>query len=51
MKILRSVPIIRVVAAADVTAGPAQSQVYPAIAELEALRATATTWTVGSHKV
>ena len=51
MEMLRRVSILRVVAAADVTAGLAQSQMYSAIAELEALLATAATWTIGSHKV
>jgi hypothetical protein len=51
MEMLRRVSILRVVAAANVTAGPAQSQMYPAIAELEALLATETAWAVGSHKL
>jgi hypothetical protein len=51
MEVFGRVPILRVVAATDVPTGPAESQVYPSIAELEALLATATTWTVGSYKV
>jgi hypothetical protein len=43
MEMLGRVPILRVVAATDVPTGPAESQVYPSIAELEALLATATT--------
>jgi len=51
LEVLSRVPILRVVAATDMPAGPAQSQVHPGIAELEALLATATTWTIGPHKV
>jgi hypothetical protein len=51
MEMLSRVPILRIVAATDVSAGPAEPQMDPGIAELEALLATATTWTVGSHKV
>jgi hypothetical protein len=51
MEMLGRVPILRVVAATDVSAGPAEAQMDPGIAQLEALLATATTWTVGSHKV
>ena len=51
MEMLGRVPILRIVAATDVSAGPAEAQMDPGIAQLEALLATATTWTVGSHKV
>src|SRR4029077_5045568 len=50
MEVLGRVPILRVIAATDMPAGPAKSQVHPSIAELEALLATATTWTIGAHK-
>jgi hypothetical protein len=45
------VPILRIVAAADMAAGSAEPQMHPSIAELEALLATATTWTVGPHNL
>jgi hypothetical protein len=51
MEMLGRVPILRVVAATDVSAGPAEAQMDPGIAQLEALLATATAWTVGSHKI
>jgi len=51
MEMLGRVPILRIVAAADVPTGPADSQMDPAVAQLEALLATATTSTVSSHKV
>jgi hypothetical protein len=51
MEVLGRVPILRVVAATDMPASPAQSQVHPGIAELEALLATATTWTIGPHEI
>jgi hypothetical protein len=51
MEMLGRVPILRIVAATDLSAGPAEPQMDPGIAELEALLATATTWAVGSHKV
>ncbi|HWS65560.1 MAG TPA: hypothetical protein VN325_22605 [Steroidobacteraceae bacterium] len=44
-------PVLRVIAATDMPAGPAQSQVHPGIAELEALLATTTTWTIGPHEI
>src|SRR4029077_143917 len=50
MEVLSRVPILRVIAATDMPAGPAKSQMHPSIAELEAFLATATTWTIGSHK-
>jgi hypothetical protein len=50
MEVLSRVPILRVIAATDVPAGPAKSQMHPSIAKLEALLATATTWTIGSHE-
>jgi len=51
MEMLGRVPILRIVAATDLCAGPAEAQMDPGIAQLEALLATASTWTVGSHKV
>jgi hypothetical protein len=51
LEMLSRVPILRIVAATDVSAGPAEPQMDPGIAELEALLATATMWAVGSHKV
>ena len=51
MEMLGRVPILRIVAATDMCAGAAKAQMDPGIAQLEALLATATTWTVGSHKV
>jgi hypothetical protein len=51
MEMLGRVPILRIVAATDVSAASAKAQVDPAIAQLEALLATATARTVGSHKV
>src|SRR5256884_8145682 len=45
------VPILRVVAATDMPAGPAESQMDPDIAELEALLATATTRPIGPHEI
>jgi hypothetical protein len=50
MEVLSRVPILRVIAATDMPAGPAKSQVHPSIAELEALLAPATTGTIASHK-
>ena len=50
MEMLGRVPILRIVAATDVSAGPAEPQVDPGIAQFEALLATAAPWTVGSHK-
>jgi hypothetical protein len=47
MEMLGRVTILRIVAATDVSAGPAEAQMDPSIAQLEALLATATTWTVG----
>ena len=51
MEVLSRVPILRVVAATDMPAGPAESQVHPGIAELEALLATATTRLIGPHEI
>ena len=51
MEMLGRVPILRIVAAADVHIGPAESQVYPSIASLEALLATAITRAIGPHEV
>jgi hypothetical protein len=51
LEVLSRVPVLRIIAATDVSAGPAESQMDPGIAQLEALLATATTWAVGSHKV
>jgi len=51
MEMLGRVPILRIVAAADVPTGPAESQMDPGVAQLEALLATATARVVGSHKV
>jgi hypothetical protein len=50
MEMLGRVPILRIVAATDVSAGPAEPQVDPGIAQFEALLATPAPWTVGSHK-
>ena len=51
MEVLGRMSILRVVAATDMPAGPAQSQVHPGIAELEALLATATTRLIGPHEI
>ena len=51
MEVLSRVPILRVVAATDMPAGPAESQVHPSIAELEALLAPATTRLIGPHEI
>jgi hypothetical protein len=51
MEMLGRVPILRIVAATDVSTGPAEAQMDPGIAQLEAFLATATAWTRGSRKV
>jgi hypothetical protein len=51
MEMFGRVPIFGIVATTDVSAGPAVAQMDPSIAQLKALLATATTWTVGSYKV
>jgi hypothetical protein len=51
MEVLSRVPILRVVAATDMPAGPAESQMDPSIAELEALLATVTTRLIGPHEI
>jgi len=51
MEVLGRVAILRVVAATDIPAGPAESQMDPGIAELEALLATATTRLIGLHEI
>jgi hypothetical protein len=51
MEMLGRVPILRIVATTDVSAGPAQAQMDPSIAQLEALLATTTTRAIGPHKV
>ena len=51
MEMLGRVPIPRIVAAPDMSAGPAKAQMDPGIAQFEALLATATTWTAASHNV
>ena len=51
MEMFGRVPILRIVAATDMPAGPAESQVHPSIAELEALLATATTRLIGPHEI
>ena len=51
MEVLSRVPILRVVATTDMPAGPAESQMDPGIAELEALLATATTRLIGPHEI
>jgi hypothetical protein len=51
MEVLSRVPILRVGAATHMPAGPAESQMDPAIAELEALLATATTRLIGPHEI
>src|SRR6266699_6171652 len=51
MEMLGRVPILRIVAATDVCAGPAQAPMDPGIAELEALLATASTRPIGAHKI
>jgi hypothetical protein len=51
MEMLGRVPILRIVAATDMPAGPAESQVHPSIAELEALLATPGAWAIGPYKV
>jgi hypothetical protein len=51
MEVMGCMPVLRIVAATDVTAGPAQAQMDPGIAELEALLASATAWAIGPYKV
>jgi hypothetical protein len=51
MEVLSRVPILRVVATTDMPASPAESQMHPAIAELETLFATATTRLIGPHEI
>ena len=51
MEVLGRVPILRVVAATDMPAGPAESQMDPGIAEPEALLATTTTRLIGPHEI
>ena len=51
MEMLGRVPVLRIVAAADLPTRPAESQMDPSVAQLKALLATATAWAVGAYKV
>jgi hypothetical protein len=51
MEVLCPVPILRIVASTDVPTGPADPQMEPGTAEVEALFATARAWAIGPHKV
>jgi hypothetical protein len=51
MEMLGRVPILRIVAATDVSAGPAEAQMDPGIAQLEALLATATACVTSADKL
>ncbi len=51
MEVLGRVPILRVIAATDMPAGSAETQMNPGVAELEALLATATTRPIGAHEI
>ncbi len=51
VEVLGCVSVLRVIATADVSTGPAESQMDPGIAQLKALLAAATTWVAGPDKV
>jgi hypothetical protein len=51
MEMLGRVPILRIVAATDVSAGPAETQMDPGIAQLEALLTPASTRLICPHEI